>query len=596
MTAGGLVLGAVDLYSNAYNIEALGTDSGFTLGNAVPITQQLQSFLQYGQVVVNNGWETREVALVVRVKGTGAQMAAAEAALFAEVGKPNLAVYTPPASGSLAMRINVEYSAFEHTPDDIGEVLAGRRVFTIRLTCDAFVYSTTLTTVAALAASGSTTTNVDPGTSTTGWTATVNGGAVSPAVVSGAVTATGGSAMVGTIPVVLTRTGSITTSSTKYLVVDWKIGAGPNLVSFAATGDGIALPVVATAASPTAGYTRTWFFVSAASVAALALTVVTFTPTGPGTAGAVIRSLAVDNIDRTDVRPSLGSVKQQLRTLAITGSAPTVGSLALEHASSALGDAVIYTCPDDGSGYVPCCRNYRVSGPTPTSDATAVSGFYDLLQGTVNNGPTYDIPTTNLPAGEYLVMVRAAGVGGSPATATLIWTYTGRVNGTNVGPLVTTSTVIPTVAGTYGFARLGMAHLPPVDMVPNGASVVRFTIFPTVVTADLVHLDELFLFNMTTGDLTQFACGTGSPAAGGAANRAWVDSAALANQGLGRYLIGFAADRSDAFYPGYSALPSEGIHEFQPPSAKVFTVATNPTTEASASFTYYAAWSNNPAS
>lgn len=580
--AGGLVLGAVDFFSNAYKIEALGTDSGLSLGNAVPITQQLQTFLQYGSVVVNNGWENRDLVVTVRVKGTGAQMAAAEAALFAEVGKPNTLTYTPPASGSPATVFNVFYSSFEATPDDLMEqaATAGRRLYTIRLTCDPFAYSATLTTVAALAASGSTTTNVDTGSSTTGWTATVNGGAVSPAVVSGAVVATGGSAMSGVIPVVMTRVSlGATTSSTKYLIVDWRVGTGAWSDSFTATGDGTALTMVANGPSPTTGYTRTTFFVAASSLSTLVLTVAT-----DSGASLVTRSVSIDNVAVSDVRPTMGSARQQLRSLAIAGSAPTIGSLSIQHSTTSLGHTLVYTCPDDGAGYVPACSSYRVSGPGLTADAGTVSGFHGIM----NAGTTtYNILPSSLPAGEYLLM---ASIGGTTATGTVSYTFTPQVNSTTVGPVLSGSAVVTTTPA-YTFFRLGMVHLPSVDLPPNPLAWMQLTLASTATQ----FLDEVYLFNLTTGDLTQVACGTGTAASGGPANRLWIDSPSLLNGALGRYLMGFAADRSDA-YSAYPSAAAVGVHEFLPPSVKVFTVTNNPTAAADVSFTFYSAWPNSAGS
>jgi hypothetical protein len=598
--AGSLVLGAVDLMGGgSFRIEALGSDSGTSWGNAAPITEQIQSFIQYGAIVANAGWENREVVVVVRIKGTGAAMAAAEAALFAEIGKPNTLAYTSPATGAVAQVFDVVYSSLEETPDDLAEVLMGKRVYTIRLTCSTFAYSATTTTVAALAASGSTTTNVDNGSSTTGWTATVNGGAVTPSVVSGAVQAASASALSGIVTVAMTRAGSITTSSTKYLVVDWKLGpgqtlngsAGPTSLSgFSATGDGVTLPVLATGPSPTAGYTRTVFSVAAASVTTLSITAVTTAPVDPaGSAGgAVTRSLLVDNIDRTDIRPSLGSVKQQLRTLAISGSAPTIGSLAVEHSTTSLGDVIVYTCPNDGGAYAPPCRNYRVSGPTTTSDTGAASGFYDAMDATT---PTiYDVSKAGLLAGEHLVMVRLNTATGGAVSGSITWSYTPRLNATNLAAATSATSAVSLSA--YTFVRLGIVHLPSIDMPSGGSAAMRFSLIAS--GAALFRLDELYLFNLTTGRLSQIACGSGTAASGGPANRLWIDSPSLDNDGLGRYLMGFAADRSDA-YSAYPAASAAGVHEFPPGSLKVFTVTTNPTSAADVSFRYRAGWHTYPA-
>lgn len=587
MTAS-LTFGALDLMGDpggSYSIEALGTDSGTTWGSPQPVEVQLRSFLQYGAVVVTQGWENRQVVVTVAVVASDtASLADAEAALFAEVGRPNRLTFTPHDGFGYPTEFRVITSRFEQNPDDLREVKSGERIYTIALTCEPFAYSATATTVPALAASGSTTVNVDNGSSTTGWTGSTNSG--DPVTVS----TTGGALKVATnsalsdpaVVVYATRTGSVSTSSTPYIVVDWKYGeAGATLTlgSLGLDADGVTATRITSVPSPTAGYTRTTFRVNASSVSTLTFGVSTSPPSG----GSVVRSLTIDNIDRTDVSPAAALPRQQVRTIEVDGSAPTIGSIAVEHATSALGEVLLYTYPDDGTGYVPYCRPYHSAGSAVSSDANAVSGYSEEA-GSVS----FDIPTPSTPGGTYLVMARMKR--SSSSTVTFDWSVTPRLNSTDLSS-AETHTVSVALTTSYAFVRLGTTRLPMMDVASTPSSVTRLNIDATVSET----LDELYLFNMDIGRLTgPVSCGTGTPAAGSHSNRLWIDSPSVDNDGLGRYLRGYASDRSDAF-SAYPFMTSPGIHEFAAGGVKVLTVTTNPTTAADVSFTYHPAWHTHAA-
>ena len=325
----------------------------------------------------------------------------------------------------------------EHSPADAEDIAESRRAYPfrtydLRLTCKAFVRSESETIAPALAASGSTTTNVNNGSATTNWTGAVNGATTAPSVVSGAVKVTNGAAVSGVITCSLTYTARITTSSTKYLVMDWKPESTTGDPDLRAFGDGVELVKVAQNVSPTAGYTRSWFYVAASSIAVLRLDSASDIPSAwVGSNPAAVRSLYVDNIDRSDVKPTLGTARQLLRGIDVAGSTRAPGSLVVEHATSALGDVLVYVFPGtpDVLGYSPPLGQNRVSGPTITPDSSLVSGgSADLTAGTV----TFDVPVRNLPPGLCTLMVRTT-TGGTISPCTLTWTAKTRVNSTDLG-------------------------------------------------------------------------------------------------------------------------------------------------------------------
>lgn len=553
---------------------------GFDPGVPDAAAQVLTSFLTDGGLEQTTRRGNRTIVLPVLVEGSDlANIAEAENALRLECDKPLNVLYHDPGDGfAEPYRFTVFRGVVTWQRDDNYE-RAGYRLFSVEFRAKPWPEADTVTVVSSLAASGSSTTTIDDGTSATGWTAKVNGSTVSPGVVSGAVKVSATTSAIIPPPrvnIAMTRTGSIDTSSETYIVVDWKAAAGAAVISFTALGDGKTLPLIAVGPSPTAGWTRSTFQASAASVSALAMTLVSSPPVALGTQ---TTSLAVDNITTTDVRPSLGSAMQQVRSVPIAGSAPSVGSLVVEHETDALGDVLIYTCPDDGLGYVPPCRVYRVAAGT--SEAEAASGAYDSLATVI----AYDIPVAALPPGEYLVMTRTRGQtdGSSPDSAVMTWTYTPRLNGFDLTAVSTADVAVPTLED-YTLSAVGMATLPSMGVAPGPTAVMRLT--ATVADpGDEIFLDELYLFNLTVGRLSRVACGTGAPSSAGLSNRLWFDSPSSDNEGREEYWFGFAADRSDA-RSAWGAVAAPTVHEFPPGVLKVFTLATGPDTAVNVSYIY----------
>lgn len=539
----------------------------------------LTSFLTDGDLEMTARRGNRTLTLPVLIEWSDmAEAARAEASLIAECEKDLNTLYVDPGDGvGEPFQFTVFRGVVTFTRNDDYEQM-GYRLFEVVWRALPWPESTEEITVPALAASGSTTTSVDAMGSATGWTGAVDGAAVTPVSSGGALSVTSPSPLTGNHALTLTRTGTIDTSVTPYLFVDWKCPDATG-VSVSATGDGVSLPIVATQASPTAGYKRTWFQAAAASVTVLAINVPTQNLGGPSGVGRSL-VLTLDQLSKTDARPTLGSVKQQLRKFDVKGSAPTVGSLGVEHSTTSLGDVLIYTYPDAGLGYVPCCRNYRSSGNTPVSDAAAISGFYDLISS--GGVTTYQVPASALTKGDHLVMLRARNATGS-ASVTITATATPKQSGTAVGATLSLA-LTTTLTTSFTFLRFGWWFLPSVRLSPS--AVMEFAVSSTNPGGgNATHLDELLLFNMVTGRLSQFALGTGTAAAGGPSNRVWIDSPTPANDGLGDLLRGFAADRSDAFSAWGDAV-SPTVHEFLPGPLNVYIAATNPTTAVDASYRY----------
>jgi hypothetical protein len=389
--------------------------------------------------------------------------------------------------------------------------------------------------------------------------------------------------MVGKVTIALTRSGSITTSSTKYLQIDWAAQASG--FAMLATGDGTNLTKISEMQSPTAGYIRTTFLVSAASISTLVLKVATDNVTGAGVDTATVRSLYVDNINRTDVLPQFGTTRQLQRTIDVAGSARSPGAIAIEHASSSLGETLAYFWPDDSTAYSPPLRQYRVSGGTVTGDGTMVSGSTEPLSGST---VTWDIPAKRLIDGGHLLMARLL----CTTSATLTYTYRLRINSTDVGPTTTGTYALGTTADGAGttmrIKAIGKLMLPPVSVPKTTGAVVRLTLTASATTT----LDEAWLFNSDVGQLIWVDCDRGTAASGGPAKRLFIEPASVTTP-RPTVRIGHSADRSDSFTP--TLLYSWQFPQMAPPRENVFTVTCN-ALEASASYRAYARWHGQVAS
>lgn len=549
-------------------------------------TAVLTSLLGDGDIELTSRRGNRTLTLQVLIEGSLTATATAEAALIVEMEKPFNRLTCNPGDGAApSFSFTVFQGAVTYVRDEAREA-QGLRLYTLTWRSLPWTESATEVVVPALAASGTTTTSVDTMAANTGWASTWNGNATTTNVV-GSTLNVASPATAAVVTLVMTRTGSITTSSTRYLVLDWKLGPGTVLypgTSISAISVSGTVSKVAEAASPTLGYTRTWWYVPVAtSLASVQFSVAT------NDVSSTVRQLVLDNLDRSDVRPASGSAKQQQRSLDISGSAPSSGSISVQHATSALGDVLLYTCPDDGSGYSPPLRNYMSFGASVATDATAASGF------TNHAGPTivtlYDIPAKNLPEGEYLIVCRCRSTTATLSSAT----FFAQALNNNVAAgtqYVTPPQVIPNTAAPT-FIRFGMMHLPTMLQSSNDASIVRVGINNNTASSDLL-VDEVYLFNMTTGRLSQVACGTAAPTFGGTSNRLWLDAPTVENQGLGALWRGTAADRSDAEGAYQDAL-SPTVHKFAPGTLKVFSVAMNPTTAVDVAYRYRPAWQMNAA-
>jgi hypothetical protein len=100
---------------------------------------------------------------------------------------------------------------------------------------------------------------------------------------------------------------------------------------------------------------------------------------------------------------------------------------------------------------------------------------------------------------------------------------------------------------------------------------------------------------MDHGRLTVADCGTGTPAAGGISNRLKISAPSI-TQPYGSIMMATAADWSDAYIPGSTAVLCDQVgHRFDADGSLIFTVTSN-VTDASVSLEHYPRWHTNAAS
>lgn len=456
--------------------------NGTSFGNTDPVIEVIRSMLADGDRVRITRWGNREIPLRVEINGPDlASVAHGEAALRGELAKGNVLTWQAPDLFAVPTAYDVVTSWASQNFDDMGE-LRQVRTFDLTLTCSPFARSVNLTTVPPLTLGAYAPTLIDACNSANGWSATVNGAAVTPVVSSGVVTATD-----ATSPyrVELTRTGTVDFTSTRYLVSEV---SGTEMVEVYATvgGSVVKLPIVASLIL-TSGLRQLVHDTSGVSTSALRWV-------GSKSllfAGSL--TFGVANVERSATPPQV-SPRQVSRIIAPGGTerTPTSIHVASANGTDLLGLTLVHTSPEDGSGYSPPMRRLRFSGNTVTDDPTAMSGSYEPLH---PNPVRYDAPTSALPEGGYLLcaFVRV-GLAGTYAVDFSAVTQLPPPNaGVEMGAVFNTTRVTFPVAHTWVLVPLGIMSLPTVR---TSAGTVAVRIIRNIAESVDMLIDEAWLFRV----------------------------------------------------------------------------------------------------
>lgn len=576
---------SADLTANGYMYSALADETRF--GNPVPIEQKVISWLQDGSLVSKTGDDNRDDMTVrIRITGTSSnKLALAEQALMLQTGIQNTLTWTPPDGLGQPCVFDVVMSNLEHSMDDMGEVRRTQRVYTLRLQCAPFVRSQSPVTVTVPAPSGvQALTTVDACTSFTNWAGTApNGTGTVSTGVSGAtavfVTNTNNAAISynSQWALRLARTSlSAAITTTPYIRVDLSLALtnvfrfGNQAPVFVLTGNsGTATVPIAIASS------NIYWLDTTGLGLGTTLTGIQVTFSGLYAGGATsVATLSIADISRSNVIGEPATNRQLARVIPVAGSARTQGSLNLADTTNALGSALVYTCPLFGGMAQPNMRQFLTTGPAPVVDGTTVSGATTSLSGTTH---VFTIPVTAIQPGAHGMYVRVKHA--SSGTYNVDWIASTRMGSTNLSS-VSGSTAVTVAAGVYQIFEVAELDLP--SRLSGSAGSVRISMD----SASALTLDEAWLFNKDTGNLTWVECGTAAPAAGGTSNRLWMDAATV-DVPQPTVWTGFASDRSDQVFP--TTMLSNDVHNIAPTAINVFTVTTN-STAASLSLTHYARW------
>jgi hypothetical protein len=567
-----------DSAGNVFTIDAQASNASW--GAAAPIDVAVQRWMTDGAVVATQGYENREITFQVKIAAANSTaLAAGEAALTEAALAATQLIWLPP-EGSVAPETVFDiWTCHLSHAFDLDEENRLTRTFVVTATAKPWARSLSLTTGAAVPTAGAgTTASVDAGTSATGWTGSPN----APTVFSATAIRESRTTVIidlstGSATLSLTRTGSVTgMGTTPYLAIDYRT-LGGKILSASVKVDGVACTLISSS-----GFVRYWKVPAGVTSFTTLKVEVTLSVTNIGT----VQTLDVYDVTRSSVAGVSATHKMFNRHLDVGGSVPTSGSIQIASPSATvLGNVLVYTCPDTGSGYAPPLRPYRTGGGTVTADATMVSGARETITSTI----LYDIPANVLRKGTYAVVARL----NFTATGTAVITLSTLYPGTVVAAEVLTPTVSQTGAGVV-WAILGVLNVPATDQPADSQVSTRIGFSGALGSGTLPTLDELFLLDVTHGAFTLFTLAT-SLAFTASPTQLWLDSPdADRSDNQPHIYYGANADRSDATQVPYPQIKSFGDHDLDPNGTTVFTV-TDGVDDAAVTATYYQRWHSNAA-
>lgn len=571
--ASALTLGGVDLMGTDHTpgwwIEAQGVD--LDLGNPQPIERTILSFLLDGSIVTKDSDDNREMTIRLVVEATNSvNLAAAEAALIAETSRANALTWTPPDNTGDFAGTPCVFDVVTSTPSfqfsDMGELFL-KRVYNLTIKALPFARSAAQTTFSNAAPPGTTpvVVSIDTCTATTGWARSGSTGTVSgPTVLSGTIIASWANSTTAANPsatLTLTRTGlSVNMTSGGYVRVDYASSGdgrtGAQIDSFLLNG-GAVTPAARNGDVVWLPFTGTLNSVAVSTKAAV---------TRYGKLGLTVR-----DVSSSDIPQDSTGARQRGFSVPVGGSVRTQGSFAIVDAvASALGSVLLYTTSDQNSAQPPL-RAWRSTTVGDTSDTSLVSGFFSDL----GTNHIFRVPIDGVSPGGYLLLARVKHA--TAATYTLNWQArtTNDTGGTILDTGQAGSAAVALQAATWTVATVGRMVLPTTRA--GSTCFVRIDLS----SSSGVQLDEAWLFNLDTGQLTWVEV------PGPNTNRMFIDAPSL-DSPVPVLTIGANTDRSDAFHPG-TAVKSFGQHRLNPPSTNGFLV-TSGSVAAALSLSYYSRW------
>lgn len=567
--------GAINLTAFPFSVRAGSADRGAP----EQVVATVQSALRDGSLTEVTRYENRTVTFEVLIEGPTLQaIAASEALLVAEAAKARNEFVFNPGDGSSFDAVFLTFEADLRPSYNEDFEAAFLRAFT--LTFEAYPWPRSATKVVTPAVALAVASVVNAGSATTGWTST-NGTVtvVSGAVVSSYNAATPSGGFYGTN---LILTSTFSTATDKYIAVDWKSSV-PAYQAFKINGAAGQLTEVRREPLA-ASYIRSWYKVDDSVTSVTSIRLDTAHSPGTGT-----QTLSIDQVQKAATLPASGTTKQKSAIIKPGGSVPTQGDVIVQHATAGLGKTIVFSHPA-GGGYSPPLRQWLFSSSTPAPNAGWVSGAVHSLD-TITE---YRVPNSALPEGATQLWILAAC--NAVTSVNLSWSIYAAVNGVTVGGTVisgTTTLTFPAVAPNYYLFPICAVPLPIAKSGPAG--ITRIELQAGNATNPIVYVDEAYLFATDRGRLTVVDLSEGTPSSGSINNRLKVTAPSLTDPN-GAIMVGTAADWSDSYVIGSTAIQCDQVgHLFDPQGSVIFTM-TRGANDAAVSLEHYPRWHTNPAS
>lgn len=355
-------------------------------------------------------------------------------------------------------------------------------------------------------------------------------------------------------PVTLTRTGAVDFTDTPYLHIDHHAPESGITV----TADASPLELVA---GPTVMGVGQWRSVYAAPEGAVSELVFTL---GSATAAAPA-AFRVSELVRTTIASTLTETGRQLaRSFPVHGTARAPGSLHMSH-EQGLGQVLLHAWRDDGSGFVPSCRRWKVSGDADAVDETAATGAHTTLAEPMH----FAIPVQFVPEGTYRAFARVR----CPFTVNdCDFRWEAATGGPSIGiGAVEESRRHHTVTPEWSIIDLGTLTLPTVRAAAGSELLLLMWLTSGEVS---VMVDDLYLTNASDGATVIMPSSD--------ATHLWVDAPTIEHP-FPSIMAGMEPDRSDAFAAEAHASVFEPL-AWHPGTWAIFSVCDQPNAAVEASY------------
>lgn len=533
---------------------------GSTWDNPKPIERSIDSALLDGTFVEQDGYTNTEPTFQVWIYAPDSDaLAYGEKLLFERCGRPAKLGRTPRDGFGARTIYRVLTSSLGRTFDRVLEANVVRS-YTLRLVCYPFGFSEDeVVDMAVDVEADEVTVVIANGTSPAGWTST-DGPVTASAGMLFSATHLGPTKYSETTATYADHEVSVTYSfdepvdftETRYLFADMTLYQAYTVYPRAFVDDTTELRLITRTLLPSGLTQHVWACDDpAVSKVRFDVAGTSSVANGSGTPQVV---LAIDNVQRTNQPPSTSSTgRQSLRLVEVTGSARTAGTMSVEHDTEGLGDVLLYTSKALDTGYNPdVTPNHQAGGNPVVADPATVSGTWISALG----GAKFNVNARVTPVGTHLIMARLRGRGAPGSSGTVDATVTVRsiVNGLELESTELRTVTVPNASDA------------DVELYPVGVVTLPLTDFPAQSTGQVqyevdgdVEIDFLSSFHIGIGsDLTWVKAGD--------MNRLFLDAPSLDNEGRESLYLGTAADRSDAYHPGYPAAQSWGYHVATPPS------------------------------